>query len=156
MAVIAALRFSRGAGLPGAIVRMATWSWCSHVGFKLDDGRVLDATPEAGVSIRNAKDDASTRYFHIDSTWLGQIERERLLAFAMAQIGKPYDWLAIVGFGLRRDWHDDDAWFCSELVAGAFAYAGRPLLQADHLDRITPRDLLMSPLLEPAPPWALI
>lgn len=32
-----------------------------------------------------------------------------------AQVGKPYDWTALAGIFFRRDWSEDDSWFCSEL-----------------------------------------
>src|SRR4051812_43821934 len=83
------LRIARGTGIGGAIVRFGTWSNFAHVGFKLDDGKVLDAVPELGVSIRDAEDDGSTEYWkilapkqHID----GMIE------WGKTQIGKKYDW----------------------------------------------------------------
>jgi hypothetical protein len=36
--------------------------------------------------------------------------------FLKAQIGKPYDKLAIVAFAVNRGWREIDAWFCDELV----------------------------------------
>ena len=68
---------------------------------------------------------------------------------AASQIGKPYDYTAILGLGLRRDWQEEDAWFCSELVAWAFQHAGEPLFRAECLRRVTPQHLWM---LAPAPP----
>jgi uncharacterized protein YycO len=44
--------------------------------------------------------------------------------FLMAQIGKPYDWRAIIAFAINRDWRDDSAWYCSELQARALEVAG--------------------------------
>lgn len=143
------LRFSRGTGVPAAIVRFATWSWCAHVGFKLDNGLVLDATPDLGVALHEVQDDASTRYYGVIGPE-DRIDTIRRLAIAWAsrKIGRRYDWTAIYGMAIRRDWHRDDKWFCSELVEGAFSAAGMPLVQDGHkLDRITPRDLLLSPLL---------
>lgn len=43
---------------------------------------------------------------------------------------------------LRRRWQDNDAWFCSELVAWAFEAGGRSLFR-EHAWRITPRDLYL-------------
>jgi hypothetical protein len=40
-------------------------------------------------------------------------------AFARAQLGKPYDKLAILAFLTARNWRDDDAWFCDELLLAA-------------------------------------
>ncbi len=139
------LRFSRGSGPAGALVRAWTWSWCSHVGFALGDGWVLDATPEWGVARRHTVDDDSTRYFSVGAPF------DRVCDRAASQIGRPYDWRGALGLGLHRDWQDQGAWFCSELVAWACAAAGHALLRADHLNRVTPRDLLLSPHLREVP-----
>jgi len=76
------------------------------------------------------------------------IPEQPVLDYALSQIGKPYDWRAIVNFGFHRDWRSPDSWFCSELVAWACEAAGYPLLNpAEPHDRVTPRDLMLSPLL---------
>lgn len=41
-------------------------------------------------------------------------QRTEWIDFHRAQLGKPYDWRAIVDFGIQRNWREDDAWFCSE------------------------------------------
>ena len=70
------------------------------------------------------------------------------VSWASKQVGKSYDWTAICGFALRRDWHDETRWFCSELVEGAMDHCGAQLLHdSGYLDRITPRDLYLSPML---------
>lgn len=145
------LRFTRGDGVAGAIVRWATWSPFGHVGFKLTDtGQVLDATPEFGVSLRIAEDDEYTRYFKILAP---ARVLEGAIAWAKRQEGKPYDWTAIYGIAFRRDWHKDDKWFCSELISGAMDYVHWPLLRDGRAyDRITPRDLLLSPRILPVVP----
>lgn len=140
------LRFSRGQGLAAAVVRAETWSWCAHVGFKLEDGHVLDSTPELGVAIREAKDHKGTRYYRVDAP--AEVVHEALV-WAKFQVGRPYDWRGALGIGFHRDWHDHHHWFCSELVAAAFEEAHHPLLRTGHLDRVTPADLLMSPYLIP-------
>jgi len=136
------LRFSRGSGLAGWIVRTATWSSFSHVGFKLEDGFVLDATPEHGVAIRMAEDDETTQYFQIlaPTKYINDA-----ISYARLQLGKPYDWTAIYGMAIRRDWWDDRSYFCSELCEAAFSHAHYPLVRdSKKFDRITPRDLLLS------------
>jgi len=51
---------------------------------------------------------------------------------------------------LRRDWHKPDKWLCSQLVEAAMYEAGCELLNDDnHVDRITPRDLLLSTRMKP-------
>lgn len=39
--------------------------------------------------------------------------------FLFQQEGKPYDKLSILAFVTNRDWRDEGAWFCDELMAGA-------------------------------------
>ena len=66
------------------------------------------------------------------------------LAFLRAQYGKPYDRACIAGFVAGRDWHDPNAWICSELQAAALEAAGiiRPLFA--HANKITPEALLIA------------
>lgn len=136
------LRFTRGTGIGGYIVRLSTWSSFAHCGFKLDDGFVLDATPEHGVSLRKAEDDDTTIYFKI----LAPKEYiDGAVEYAHQQLGKPYDWTAIYGMAIRRDWWDESKYFCSELLEAAFAHIHYPLVRdSKKFDRITPRDLLLS------------
>ena len=68
---------------------------------------------------------------------------EAVIAAIAAQIGKPYDYTAILGLGLHRDWQENDSWFCSELVAWGFNAAGHPLFRGECVRRITPQHLWM-------------
>lgn len=123
------------------VIKLATWSRWNHVAFVLESGEVLGALSQ-GVCITPI-DYAGTRveFFDVDCPnfnwdWL------------RAQLGKPYDWTAIAGLAMHRDWREDDSWFCSELLAAAFEHSDYPLLRADHLNRITPRDISMSLLIK--------
>lgn len=69
---------------------------------------------------------------------------ELVLAAARAQIGKPYDWKGVVGFWLRRNWRDDRAFFCSELIAWALESCGQPAFRRE-AHRISP-EMLYLPL----------
>ncbi len=143
------IRFSRGDGLAGAVVRAVTWSDYAHVGFKLRNGLVLDATPQYGVSVREAKDDAHTRYFAVRG--VASLQAAKVLEFAWSQEDQPYDWTGALGVGFHRDWRRSGRWDCAELVAAAMEHAGYPLIRQDHLDRVTPESLLLSPYLIPLP-----
>ncbi|MEW5727707.1 MAG: hypothetical protein AB1918_07770, partial [Pseudomonadota bacterium] len=60
------LRFSGGRGLDAQVVKLATWSWCSHVDFVLPDGRLLGAVPGRGVCIRDVElDDARVECYAV-------------------------------------------------------------------------------------------
>lgn len=65
-------------------------------------------------------------------------QEETFYGFLDAQIGKPYDKLAIWAFVLNRNWRDVDSWICSELQARALEIAGvlRPSLLP--VNKITP------------------
>lgn len=143
------LRFTGAGGVAGAVVKLATRSWCSHVEFELDPHpraecgvAVLGATPSHGVCIRPAQHGAfRVERFAVDAP-------AKVLRLARSQLGKPYDWLGVVGWGMFQDWQEQQAWFCSELVAWAFCRAGYPLLRTRQAWRLTPRDLLLSPYLQ--------
>lgn len=137
------VEFSFRGGLAGKIVQAATWSWASHVDFVLPDGLLLGAVPDGGVSLRAWSPPVRAERYTVDA-------HPFVLQCAQSQLGKPYDFVGVLGIGLHRDWAETDSWFCSELIAWAFQKAGKPLLRADHLDRITPRDLLLSTALKAA------
>lgn len=67
--------------------------------------------------------------------------------FALAQVGKGYDYAGIAGFLARKDLQTADRWFCSELVSAAFWSAGIPLLRREP-HKVAPGDLRDSPLLQ--------
>jgi uncharacterized protein YycO len=61
--------------------------------------------------------------------------------FVRAQIGKPYDNTGAMGITVERDWQEDDAWFCFELVAAALHAAGREIFT--RIGHVTDTHLLM-------------
>lgn len=98
----------------GLLIRARLWEPWSHA-YVVDGTGIIDSTfKHGGVRRREVVN-------------LGQMEMECLLpregmarAFLAEQIGRPYDWRAVFGWaGAGRDWRDDYAWFCFELVAGA-------------------------------------
>lgn len=132
--------FSRSRSVQSALLRGFLWSTWSHCAI-VEGDNVIEADFSAGVRVRPLAD------FIADASATALVEipagsHEAVIAFARAQLGKPYDWRACIGFLVRRDWHDARRWFCSELIAGAFAAAGTPLFRLDAA-RITPRDLFI-------------
>lgn len=142
------IRFVTCADLVSLLIREKTFCDYSHVEFVLDDGTTLGAHASGGVRVRPANYDTFTKVAVFDVTVTDE-EKSKILAFAHAQLGKPYDFGAIAGLVVNRDWRDPSKWFCSELVTAAFEQA-KPLLRvADSIDRITPRDVLLSTELVP-------
>ena len=135
------LQFSTTNHLSSKAIGFLSWSWASHVDFVLPDGRLLGALAlGGGVQYHEAKGYTRIERYTVDAP-------STVLDIAQTQIGKPYDWSGVFGMIFRdRDWENQDKWFCSELVAWSFKQAGYPLLNEQSY-RVTPRDLLISPLL---------
>jgi len=127
-------------------IRVGSWSKWSHVAM-IDGEDVIEAVALEGV----VRTPLATRKKE-DPTWsvatLPCRDRSAILAAASGQLGKPYDYTAVVGIGLHRDWQQTDRWFCSELVAWSFEQGGSPLFRPEACRRVTPQDLWMLPPLE--------
>lgn len=141
--------FCRSSSLGSRIVRAFTWSRWSHCAL-VHEAMVVEAiwpkvrtSPVAALMLAYpdwALVDLPCRF--PDLAW----------AAALSQMGKPYDWRALVGVLFHRDWAASGAWFCSELVAWAFAQGGSPIFRPEALNRVTPQDLWMvAPSLTPTP-----
>lgn len=113
--------FSRPKTLTSWLIRLLTFSKWSHVAL-VDGALVYEArypkvqvTPLAEFLKRNRDFEYRT------------IEGDPRLI--RAEVGKPYDWLAVLAMlNPWREWNTDDKWFCSELVAhatGTFSDVGR-------------------------------
>lgn len=125
------------------LIRAGTWSAWSHVAL-VDGDQVIESVMGRGVrrvplyaAIRRASRHALVS--------LPARNPALIVAAAAEQLGKPYDYTAILGLGVRRDWQQENAWFCSELVAWSFQQAGEPLFRAECLRRVTPQHLYMLP-----------
>lgn len=69
-------------------------------------------------------------------------EYKALREFIEAQVGKKYDLAGVLLFPINRRWQDDDAWFCSELIAAALVHVGYPGAALFRLSRrVTPSQL---------------
>jgi uncharacterized protein YycO len=139
---ILTIRFVTSDDIISGLIREKTWSQYSHCEFVLDDGTTLGAHADGGVKIRPAAYAVftATKIIHLTVT---DEQKAAVLAFATAQIGKPYDMAAIAGIVAHRDWRSPDKWFCSELVAAALE-AGKVIDPIDlNIDRVVPRDVLM-------------
>ena len=92
-------------------------------------------------------------YYRASSVRAVTVEMEdkdygRMMDWLYNQVGKPYDFMAVIGIVFRRNWRSENKWFCSELVARAFEVGDKPLIRADHVSRVTPAMLDLSTLAE--------
>lgn len=124
-----------------AVIRWVTRCPYSHTGFfDTDTRKTYSAMLKGGVQWRTPT--------YTSLLLLGAPKTEEAFQWALTQEGKKYDWTAITGFAMNRDWREEDRWFCSELVCAAFEKVGAPLLNPQmQVYRITPRDLLLSPFI---------
>ena len=138
------LLFIRQRTIGSAFIRAALWSDWSHVLLASADGDAIESRAFSGVRLTTLQEaiDLSSKYA------LRSVVCDAGLAwsFATQQLGKPYDWTAVLGIGLHRDWNADDKWFCSELVVASLMAGGTMILNKPTA-RVTPQDLFESPLL---------
>lgn len=122
----------RGTGPVAAAIRWQTRGQYAHAAWVASNGTCIEAHGVTGV--------VKTRHPWVNNDGPADIYAIRCLTgaqmvfihdFLLKRVGRKYDWLAITRFlsGINRD--NENRWFCSELVAEACAYAGRPLLHAD-------------------------
>ena len=121
----------------------------SHVDTVLPDGRLLGARSDRvggappGVQIRNPDYVGQSVVLRVDLENANELESAAYYEFVKAQIGKPYDEEGILAFIAGRDWHDPQAWFCSELCTAALEachYFPYPI--ATPSNKVTPPDLI--------------
>lgn len=117
----------------GRLIAYATEGPVGHVDIVLSDGSLLGAQHQAGLGGQSAGVQIRPGDYGVTCGMTHRIrvtvpcsdsQAEALVAFARAQIGKPYDTLAIEAFVADRDWRDPKAWFCSELAVAALEAAG--------------------------------
>lgn len=130
--------FSRRSNVGSLILRTFLWSAWSHCGI-VDGDEVIEAAMFRGVKPRSLAEFKANA-----SKWeIVEIPTDYpagVIAWVRGQIGADYDWPGAFGIPARRDWQLPGAWFCSELVAAAFAAAGTALFRVE-VWRITPRDI---------------
>lgn len=132
--------FSRRPTVSSALLRAFLWSEWSHCAVQIGE-EVYEATAKYGVvcrSLREHLEGTDRRHYMDVRLTADQVEVMALLG--ATQLGKGYDWFGALGIAFRRNWEEDDLWFCSEFVAWLFQMSGRPLVNKPGW-RITPPDL---------------
>lgn len=126
-----------------AAIRFSTRSWASHAEFIDTDREItVGARSIGGVRARPCAKDHYSRVEQFTAKGILQAYE-----WARTQIGKPYDFSAVAGIAVDRNWRDETKWFCSELIVASFEHVGFPLLStrpSAAVWRYTPRDLLLS------------
>jgi uncharacterized protein YycO len=136
--------------LVSALIRWQTRGRYSHAAIRMRDGRIVESWQGAGVRTKWVKDWSGIDAYVVPGATDGQWDRA--IGFALGQIGRGYDWWAIVRFVSRRAMPANDRWFCSELVFAALAAGGVRLLERVEASAVSPGTLAWSPGLEPERP----
>jgi hypothetical protein len=148
-----AFQFSAQDDLSSKAIQAFSRGWPSHVDAILPDGGLLGARSDTcwgippGVQIRPPGYATFIRT-QVIQLYSAAAQEAAWLAFLHAQLGKPYDEVAILGFAVDHDWRDPRKWFCSDLGAVSLETAGwfSSKLSVE-AGGVTPRDfqLVLSP-----------
>jgi uncharacterized protein YycO len=101
-----------------APIQAWTGDYASHCAVRLDADTVIDATLWHGVQ-RWSWDRWSSMHIIVEQIPVSGLEPVMLAdanRWINAQVGKPYDWLEILGYPLLRDLGRDDLPVCSSLA----------------------------------------
>lgn len=128
--------------LPGSLlIRAFTWSRWSHCAI-IDGDDVIESKIPQGVIRRPLREFIKNCSEYKIVTF--QVEsRDAVIKAANSQLGKPYDYFAVIGMVFRRDWQDKNRWFCSEFVVYALSEGGYTVFRKERLSRVTPEHLWM-------------
>lgn len=133
-------RLVTGPDMVSYFIRLKTTGKYSHIEFLLDDETTLGSRSSGGVKERPLDSFPTVWNFEIDVT---QGQHDKTFAFAFAQKGKSYDYTAIVGIELDRDWREDNSWYCAELFMAALEAGGVIDRLADAINHVTPEECLL-------------
>lgn len=146
------------------LIRRLSHSPFSHVDFVLDNGNLLGASNQGpnspyiegnpkGVAIRPP----DYQEFGIRRRMVIKTDKAQfIMAYALAQLGKPFDNSALYAFLSEgtpgvRDWRDPDKWFCAEMPPRCFELGAywEPEKLIWPKDRFSPTDLVMLFMMDP-------
>lgn len=136
------IHFCKSNDIGGFLIRLFTFSRWNHVAIEID-GVVFEAVTGDGVQAVRAETFAG-RWAKTEAVTVRADNPAEAKRFLSRQLGKPYDWLAIVALPFRESWQHPDKWFCSELATQALRLGGATLPGRIPSGRVTPRDLWMA------------
>lgn len=103
------------------------------------DGMVFDVTALSGVRKMHISEYVK-EYRRIDCYEVAVPDETAGRVFAEAQLGKKYDFGAILGIVFQnRNWEKPDRWFCSEYAEATFVAAGKRRVR-NNINSVLPRE----------------
>lgn len=132
------IHFCKSNDIGGWLIRFLTFSNWNHVAIEIN-GLVWDSTGRKGVKVWTVET-FFKQYEKIETRSVFNKNEYAAQDFLRQQLGKEYDWTALIAFPFREDWNNKNKWFCSELVTETLIKSG---YKFDHLPtyRVTPKDL---------------
>jgi len=150
--MIVKVRFSTRLWNPFSIaIRLLSGSRHSHVSFLLHENLILGSSFLGGVQFR--EDDGKDN--RVDVRYVVVPDDSAVLSLAKSRIGRRYDYLYLLEYLVFRlsfgliSWgiEDDGRLVCQEFVLDCFKCSGIKLVNTKDIGVLTPRDLLISPLM---------
>jgi hypothetical protein len=143
-------QFSTDNDLESHAIRWATNGQFSHVDLVLPDG-LLGARAKGGVRLRPF----DYKKFTARSRVACEVPYEDVaIKFARMQIGKPYNFKAILDMVAHRERSftlDQPSWYCDEFVYAIALVGGVQLLSTDNPLGLTPQEVYLSPFWKQEP-----
>jgi uncharacterized protein YycO len=147
----------RGRGISSALIRWQTWSKYSHVAVYLDDGSIIESEPGIGVRHLSLPKGCEAEFCAerggclVLTPVIDAGQEAQIIRFLKLQVGKPYDWRGVFRFVLPFIKHNpldsmihQNRWFCSDVLAAAFDFAGCPLLYRIPFYKVSPEKITYS------------
>ena len=138
-------RFVSTNNLTTKIIQTVTRGWPSHCEVLWDgertSGRYLGSQPTGGVQIRHADYLTPIRIEYVTLP-LTFTQESGMRRFLYDQIGKPYDWGAVLALGVGANWRMPGHWFCSDLLDAPLEKM-RFLRDRTPPNRVSPAQLLI-------------
>ncbi len=125
------LLIASGNSISSILIKMFTFSKWSHTAVMFDHLTVIDVTYRTGVR-RITYEEFKSEYPDVYEIEVFLPREEAALTFALDQLGKKYDYTAILGILFRnRRWESDENWFCSELSETVCVYGGKRRIRTE-------------------------
>ena len=131
------LRFISSRSLVGKIIRWITWSDWNHVDLILDDTTAFGASGKLGKVTRYSRNPDSHCHIAIVSIPVSDKKYDIFMEEVLSKEGALYDHKGIHGFLVRLNIHEDDKWFCSELLIDAM-YKAEIIYFTEHAHKWSP------------------
>lgn len=125
------LLIASGTSFSSLLIKLFTFSKWSHTAVMFDADTVIDVTYRTGVRCISYTEFKS-EYPDVYEVDVALPHEDKALEFALDQLGKRYDYTAILGILFRnRKWESDENWFCSELSETICVYGGKRRIRTE-------------------------